>query len=324
MNYLVEENIFNYQGLFSFKDTMKTYPLGDGVEASLYAIAAFPKYSKLYKIEMYGQNLAFFINKNPIHVEDDVWNDRYNRIAIFVDNLQELHENGFINGVSMITKFEEDQIKYNNYLKQGLKPNENGEIEYAYNLIGGKKHILKKKRPLLDEYLIAEYGLFEEHEREEIKEEYFENLSDLVSIRSYIQLTEAGWSKYFEYANYIEFPKRISNITTPLLKIGQYETAVREVAVEIEDMIKKFHNTKKYGRKLIDYHINQCIRCNDDNYNAGIKVYATELKMNNDFVRNKYVHERVSADKNTHKALLIRQAYLFSLIEIAFKKILES
>ena len=322
MDYLIEENIFNYQGLYNFKDSMKTFPLGTGIEASLNTIASFPWHKKLFKIEMEGQLLAYFSNVNPKGVKYDIWGDWYNRVALFVDDLQELHENKYITGVRMITQYEQDLIKYNDLLKKGFSANEKDMIEYAFIIRDGNKETLTKEKPILDNYLRAEYGDFLPEERDEVKEEYFEELSKLVYIEKYIQLTPLGQQKYREYIAYNEFPERLKPIVLDLLSIGRYETAVRDVAVEIEDMIKKTHKTDLFGLNLIDFHINECIKANDGNFNAGIKVYKSELIINNKYIRNKYTHQRVKASQETHKAILYRQAYLFSLIDMALKKIL--
>lgn len=320
--YITDDNLFNYGGLLNIKDECKTYPIGDNWESALISIASFPSHFKIYTIQMEGQYIAFFSNTNPkrLKKDDNIWSDRYIRIAIFIENLKELHEFGYITGVKLVTEYDYKLKEYNDFLKMGYSPNKNDDIEIKTD----NKIIANAKipKPNLDEYLTNMYGKFDEDERNECIEDYKRDFSDYVLIDESIKLTNKGINKFKEIIQQVKIPKRFQEEINPLLKIDYHETAVREIAILIENMLKEFHNVNLYGENLIEFHIRKCVEANDGIFSAGLKLYLSHLKIHNQFIRNYYMHNKTKFSKENHLATIYKQSLLFNFMEQAFKKML--
>lgn len=323
-NYLNKFSLFNYQGINHISDDVPMFPTGEGWENALFNLATYPKGTKLFEIETIGTIVTFLTNKKNDSFESDIWNEKNLHTAIYVDALIELFDLGYICGIEPITQFKYDLNQFNTMLKNGFKLNTNGDIDTYANFPGGKieKHTVPK--PKIEKYVCDYLGEdWNENYREELIKDYETGNKPFIEISDNIEITEKGYLKYLELSQKFEIPIRINSLIEPLIKIKYYDTAIREVSVLFEDLIKKFHNSDLIGWKLIDYHIKRCIEANEMNNNAGIKVYRQELRTVNSFIRNEFMHNRVDVKKENFNAILFRQCNLFRLMEQAFIKLLE-
>lgn len=323
-NYLQKYSLFEYQGIHNISDGAPMFPTGEGWVNSLFNLATYPKGTKLYEIETIGAIVTFLTNKAIESFQSDVWNKKNLHSAIYVDDLIELYNFGYISGLTPITQFKYDLNQFNAMLKKGFELNANGDMDIYTKVPNGKsvKHIIIK--PKIEQYVCDYLGEdWDEGYRDELISEYeFEN-KPFIEIKNCIEITEKGYDKYLELSQHFDVPERIKKLVNPLIKIEYYDTAIREVSVLFEDMIKKFHSSNYIGWRLIDYHIEKCIEANQMNHNAGIKVYRQELKTANSFIRNEFMHNRVDVDKRNFNAILFRQCNLFRLMEQAFIKLLK-
>lgn len=323
-NYLDKNNLFEYQGVYNISDNVPIFPTGEGWEISLFSLANYPKKTKLYEIETVGVIVTFLTNKKIESFQVDIWNEKNLHTAIYVNDLIELSKLEYIYGLNPITEFKYDLNRFNEMLKQGFKINNNGDIKTYVNFHNGetREHIIIKPKieKYVSDYLGEDWN--ENYRKEQINEYEFEN-KHFVEILDSIEITDKGYAKYLELSQQFEIPLRLKTLIEPLIKIEYYDTAIREVSVLFEDMIKKFHNSNLIGWRLIDYHINKCIEANGNNKNAGIKVYRQELRTANSFIRNEFMHNRIYINKENFNAILFRQCNLFGLMEQAFTKLLE-
>jgi hypothetical protein len=323
-NHLNRNSLFDYQGVYNISDDAPIFPTGQGWENSLFNLLTYPKGKELFEIETIGNILTILSNTRIDNSQSNIWNDCNMYVAIYVDDLIELFNLEYVSGIKPITEFRYDLNQFNRLLQNGFKLNNNGDIVTHVELPDGKteKHIIVK--PKIEKYVSDYLG-------EDWNEEYMQNLirdyesgnKPFIEISKSIVVTEKGFAKYLELSQNFEIPERIKKMVEPLIKIEYYATAIREVAILIEDTIRKFHNIKSMGWKLIQYHINKCIEANEMNNNAGIKIYRHELITANSFIRNEFIHNLVDVDKENFYAILYRQCYLYRLMEQAFDKLLE-
>lgn len=324
MNYLNQNSLFDYQGIHQISDDVPMFPTGEGWQNSLFNLATYPKGTKLFEIETIGAIVSFLTNKKSQCLQSDIWNEKNLHSAIYVDDLIKLFDLGYISGITPITEYRYDLNQFNKMLKNGFKLNKNGDIDTFAKFPGGKtkKHTIVK--PKIEKYVCDYLGEdWNEEDRQELISEYESDNKPFIEIFDGIEITEKGFTKYLELSQHFDIPERINDLVEPLIKIEYYDTAIREVSVLFEDMIKKFHNSNLMGWRLIDYHITKCIEANGMNNNAGIKVYRQELRTANSFIRNEFMHNRVNVNKENFNAILFRQSNLFRLMEQAFIKLLE-
>ncbi|MDX9925510.1 MAG: hypothetical protein RBS48_12170, partial [Ignavibacteriaceae bacterium] len=296
--------------------------LGEGVDIALRSIANYPFDTKLYEIETIGTIMTFLSNfKQEKGDKTDIWDKKILHTAIFVEDLIELQKNGLIDGIIPISEFKYEMNKFNSMKESGFKTNSQGDLEFYLNLpdIGLQKHTHPK--PILENYVSDYLGEpWNEKYRSELIEEYEAGNKPFIEIDNFIRLTEKGYLKIEEIAKKYEIKSQIKELVEPLITIRYFDTVVREVAVFLESNLRKFHNIDKFGEALIEFHINECIKANKNNYNAGLKVYRQELRTMNRFVRNEFMHNKLIISEDNLRFILMRQSDALDMMEQAFEK----
>jgi len=265
--------LLGYDGIIAIHADWPTYPPGIGWEIALRSLANFPEGTKLYQISDIDR-CKLLIDQNPSSLKDP-FDYRYYHVAAWHEDLAELFNRGMITGIELESEYE-FKIRRFNELKTELgdaaEEDQNGNLVLSC-MIDNKSSKLTYDRPQKD--------LFDEGEF--VHREY-------VHIPEFITLTKQG----FEALKIIDFSgtlhKEIESIVSPLIMIGKYDSAVREVSLFLETQIKVFHKTNLFGQKLIAHHINAMIG-NNDNYNsAALKNYNGELRTVFKFIRNDFAH----------------------------------
>lgn len=322
-HYLNVISIFDYAGINNINDTVPIFPLGEGIDCALRSIANYPLDTKLYEIETIGTIMAFFSNfKSEDGNKKDIWDKKILHTAIFVDDLIELQKKGLIDGITPISEYKYKMNQFNSMKESGCKTNSHGDLEYYINMpnLERKKYIYSK--PILENYVSDYLGEpWVEKYRNELIESYESSNKPFIEINNFIRLTKKGYLEIEKIAKKHEIKSQIKKLVEPLITIKYFDTAVREVAVFLESKLKQFHNSDKYGEALIELHINECIKVNNNNFNAGLKVYRQELRTMNRFIRNEFMHKKFIISEDNLKFILMRQNDILNMMEQAFEKL---
>lgn len=325
------DDMFNYGGWVNISAETPIFPLGVGWKAALINLSTFPKHFKFYEIETVGSILSF-ASTNKLKNQNIPADYNYH-IAFDVADLIELSKKGLVEGLRSIGEIEYTFNQYQGLVKRyGL--DNNGLLNcYFNNPTTGEKEQLSIKPPDLP--LLLE-GLSLDYHKEEIEtwskeklHKYIQELADenedyfSVTYSSGFNLSKKGIMELEKICEYFEIPEPIQKIINPLIKIEYLDTAIREVAIYFEHLIKSIHKTKKFGQELIDLHIFKCIQINNGEFIAGLKVYRQLLLNHNSFIRNYYIHSRQRIELNTYKSILWQQCYLYKLMQQAFIRILD-
>jgi hypothetical protein len=92
----------------------------------------------------------------------------------------------------------------------------------------------------------------------------------------------------------------------PLVKIGYYDTAVREGCLLIECKLKEITGTDKYGQNLVESFLEQWKDSLGGYTTASWKIIRGELRTIIKFLRNYYAHNCVTVDAKQAYAMLTR------------------
>jgi len=317
INYL-DQDLFQYGGIWGIRDDSSIFPIGQGWEIALRTIASYPAGTKLYELEeVIG--LKMLINKPKNKIQGDPYHEKFLHCAIWCEDILALVERDFIKGAVPATEFEWQLNKFNSMLNFGFSTNENGDIK-CY--LGEEKREQIIPKPKIEDYIAdyAEEGLTDE-DRAELIDDY-SRYKPFLLIPIALELSEKGRRYILENSQVFEIPQRIEKRIGPLIEISYYDTAIREVAILFESMLKKFHRSTLFGEELIELHISMCISANENQYSAGIKIYRQELRKVNRFIRNEYLHNLKEVDQGEFYSILYKQCSLFKLMEQAFKKLL--
>lgn len=319
-DYLVD-NLFQYDGLWHIADTSPIFPTGEGWLSALRTIANFPFPTKLYELEdIVGLKLLMNIPPSNIRSsKGDPYDEKYYHCAVWSDDLLELHNRNMLTGIVPVTEFEFQMNKYNSLIKAGFPEDENGDLIVMIQDPTSHKFIQSKiEKPRIEKY-VSEFlaEAFDETIRDELIMEYEKDNKRFVLIPDSIELTQSGHDLLIQSSQSFDIPKEVEDRIRPLIDIQYYDTAIREVAILFEFKLKQFHNTDKFGDKLIGLHIDKCQEGNNGKLNAGIKVYRQELRTINKYIRNEFVHNLKSIDEAQFKAILFRQCTLYKYIDQA-------
>jgi hypothetical protein len=126
--------------------------------------------------------------------------------------------------------------------------------------------------------------------RKPIKDDDDFVFKDFVDIPNFVKITEKGIAALIELSQKIEICPEINSLVKELIEIKRFDTVVREASLLLETSIKYFHKTDLFGQNLIDLHIKDVIRHNDEFNVAVIKHYRSELRSIFKFIRNDYAH----------------------------------
>lgn len=324
-HYLSGSSMFDYDAIIHLGEKAETFPLGEGWEIALRSLANYPLGSKLYEVEICGTEYAILTNADPMNQKGNEWKDKYFFTTVYVDDLIELHKMGYISGIKLISRHKYDLNMFNSLHNKGCELNEAGDLVY-YTKNEETGELTKRiwENPKIENYLgESDIEEWDENYRKELIRQYEKWNRDYIEIKKHISLTEKGWDKFIEIAQKFYIPKRIKSLVDPLINIKYYDTATREVTIDFESEMKKFHDTDKYGEKLINLHIGDCIQANDGFFNAGLKVYKQELLTMNKFIRNEFIHNKFAINEKNYNAILFRQCELYRMMKQAFSKLKE-
>lgn len=326
MNYTEKNSFFDYSGIYKISDDVHIFPNGEGWQMALRALANFPKSTGLYEYSNVGAIMSFFTNINPKGYRGDFNDEKIYRVAIFIEDLISLHNLGYIIGLKPISELKFDLNNFNEMLDFGFIADKNGNALAGYELPDGNLKITIINKPNIKERILDYFGIecIEDYTLEELNElfeEYDVSNQDFIEVEDKICISELGWETLLNINKQFIIPEEIKNIINPLLSIKYYSTSVREISIYLENELKLFHDTNSFGDKLIDIHIKECVKYNNGNFNAGIKVYRQELRTMNKFIRNEFIHNLFEISYENYMSILYRQCELYNLMKHAFLRL---
>jgi hypothetical protein len=266
------------------------YPPGHGWQLGLRTLANYPFGTEFYEISDIDR-CKLFINFKPKKTMD-LFAYKHYHCALWHEDLIELKNLGFIKGVRGVSEYEYDLWKFNklkNDLGNQLNVDDDGNIIFYFKDDKNKLIQSVYKKPIND-YDEEEFGIFE----------------DCVIIPKCIKLTRKGMLELAKLSQNYNLNHKLNEIVNPLIKIDRFDTAIREASLLIEFSIKRYHNIKLFGQKLIDFHIKKIIENNNNFYSSAIKSYRSELRTVFKFIRNDFAHNFKVISKEQCRVIIFR------------------
>lgn len=130
-----------------------------------------------------------------------------------------------------------------------------------------------------------------------------------------LSVTEKGWRSLDEaLSTRFAPPSSLAATLIPILAAELYDTAVREMSVQLEHAMRRgCGNTDAYGQKLV-YLFVQSIARKQIVPEAWLKVLLTELRTSFKFVRNEFAHNVVEVSRSRGLSLLERMSELYEIV----------
>lgn len=278
-------------GIMAIHANWPAYPCAPGGGHGLFDLAQFPVGTRFEPIDDIDRCVLFaaydYDPKKPGRPEKPWSKDAY-QIAIWHEDLIALSKQGLIEGVTPISERE-----------WRLRQRVEAGWQWGKKLLGQGKDgtISARDWPSLPE-LPNENDFWGE------TDPYNYPAFEHRGVDSPMTVTAAGWATVTEQlAASFEMPNALPAVRTNL-DSGHYDTALREVGVEVEEALRAIIGSDDgYGQGLVDKFIKHL----DDElfaYNTTLKIYRLRLRTYFKFTRNLYAHKK----KPLERALALAQA----------------
>lgn len=296
-----------YGGIIAIHADWPNYPSGIGWKNALRELGYFPKGTTFYQIDDIDR-CKLLINQNPANLQNPT-DYKYYHIALWHKDLLELEELGLVDGVKGVSDYEFEVIQHEEMkrnLGELLKEDDEGNIILYTKIDNGAYREVKIPKPIPDE-------------------EFEEILADktCAHILGRISISEKGLEMLAEISKDCYYAERLNNLIQPFIKLGRYDTAIREASLLVETSIKEFHEVQLFGQKLIEFHINEVVKHNESNFSAAIKCYRGELRTIFKFIRNDFAHNFKVLTEEQCRVILFRINAAFlefeEVVQVYFK-----
>jgi hypothetical protein len=241
----------------------------------------FPKDTQFFRIDEVDQCDLFLtdFSKNTT----DPFDYQNFHVAIWHEDLIELHEQGLIVGMRLLTDYE-------------------AAVQY-YESMKSNPSFLEDGKLILPEPMRE---MFDEPDKAELQ------------IMGGISLSEDGRQQLLDFSSTPKEPfySVLESRISPLIRIGYYDTAVREGCLLIECKLKDITSTDNYGQTLVDCFFKQWKDSEGGYTTPSWKILRGELRTIVKFLRNYYAHNCVIVDAKQAFAILARISRILEALDI--------
>ena len=266
------------------------YPSGIGWKIALKTLGNFPNNTIFHEVDDIDR-CKLLLTQDPQNLTDPFDSNLYH-VAVWHEDLVELKNKGFINGVIEKNDFEFEMMRFEKFKKEfgeNLKLDDNDNI------------ILYIK----DDNGILKETIYHRPQSYEVEDEF--NYRNCAVIPNGVSLTESGLNELIKLSNEISLYEELKVLTQPLIKIKRFDTAIRDASLLAETKIKEFHmRPELYGQKLVELHIRDVIKNHNSFNSAVIKCYRGELRTIFKFIRNDFAHNFRVMTEEQCKLILAR------------------
>lgn len=291
-------DIFEHPGnLGSVRGTLFTihhgdwpaYPQGDDFYAPLIQLTAFPPGTDFILVDDMDQSFLLVADVEGRKLED-LYDERHFHIAVWYEDLLEMHRRGMIDGIGPTSERQWVE-EYWKRMMEGIPDGAQPYYEYK-----GKRIPLPK--PDFEQY--KEEDGFPTH---------------VVCVNRRLRITDSGRQTLLtelrkEWTDLRGVGKRVAH----LFELGYYDTAIREACVQLEDEIKKYLGSGKWGNALAEEFIVR-VREGDSILESYLRTYRQELRTVFKFIRNDFMHNMRDTDEAAAYAMLFRIARTSSMLK---------
>lgn len=276
------------RGVIAIHADWPMYPFEHGWQEALIAFGSLPDATRFFQIDDIDK--CFLFVAGPVPAQQGPFGERFSHVAAWHEDMVELIEKSYLDGIGLVTEYD-----------AALSHWEKHKDLYYEREPGSLVPLNLPKPEPEDDFLselktvpvIASTGIG-------VTE------AGRVALRS---LLSAGFQDALE-----DFRERVE----PILAINRTDTAVREGCVLLETTMRQEIGSLQFGQKLVDEF---CARLLEQGaIPALIKPFKAELTNAFRYIRNDYMHNLRPLELDESKALLMRIARLYSVVQAAIRE----
>lgn len=270
------------QGVIAIHADWPMYPEEHGAELALLWLTAFPQGTRFKRIDDIDRCNLFMADVKCSNTADP-FDERNLHVAVWHEDLLDLQSRGLIDGVSAVSERRWVELKRTDLPTGPLYVELDHEICKVVRLAS--------------------------------QAEYDDNVFSWPEFLGDVAVTAAGRSHVASLLS--EVSDDLSVLGTriqPLLKLGFFDTAVREACVALEHRIKTWLKSDRWGDPLVEEFVSR-LRNEVGHPNTHTSVLRGQLRTAFKFIRNDFMHNFVDVDETQCRAVLFRLARVQSVVD---------
>jgi hypothetical protein len=292
---------FTSQGVIAIHAKWPVYPDEHGAGTALASLGKFPPGTRFEPIDDIDRCLLFFVHGYGEY--DDLFDERAFHVAVWQEDLNALHEEHLVEGVTPLT-----HRMWEERNRQALRDSIIKEI--------GADKIPPGEDPLSRVGYLTDKREFR-HVTFDSLDEYDDEFEAWAGVdrEQGLRVTEAGWQALESIlADQLVIPESVQPRIQVLLDAELYDTAVREMAVSLESTLRRTLDSELYGQRLVDAFVEQLT--DPSRYiQARVKVLRGDLRTAFKFIRNEFAHRVIDLPRARALALISRLSLLLADVE---------
>jgi hypothetical protein len=269
------------KGALAIHADWPTYPAEHGWEVALRSLGQYPRRCRFVAIDDIDECFLLMADIPP--VARDPYDERNSHVAVWHEDMWDLHREGLIEGVIEST--------FGEWI-------ERRRIGLVRTLDDGTT--VPVRLPTIEDF-----GEEEDQQR-------------LMVVADGIVVTKTGWlvleKALVKTSN--ELHPSLMLRALPIVNLGQFDSAVREACLLLEVSLRRITSSKLHGQALVARFIDVATASRRF-ISAQIKVLRSELRATFRYVRNEYMHNQLDLTRPQCMAMLMRvSALLFFLDDV--------
>jgi hypothetical protein len=271
------------QGVIAIHADWPMYPEEHGADLALLWLTAFPQGTRFKRLDDIDRCNLFMADVKCSN-QADPFDERNLHVAVWHEDLLDLRERGFVDGVSAVSERRWEELK-----RADLPP--------------GPLYIK------LDDGSFSEVRLpsLAEYDEDDLSWPEFSSgdLTVTVTGRTHVAsvLSEAA-------DDFAILGLRIQR----LLELEFFDTAVREACVGLENRLKTWLKSDRWGDSLVEEFMTR-LRDGGNYPNTHMHVLRGQIRTAFKFIRNDFMHNFVDVDETQCRAVLFRLARVHTAVD---------
>jgi hypothetical protein len=267
------------------------YPQGDDFYTPLLQLTAFPPGTEFLVVDDIDQSFLVVADVKGKKL-DDPHDQKHFHVAIWYEDLRELHQRGLIEGVELVSE-QRWQEEHWRRVKQDVP--DGATLGY----LGTDGEFIPVKEPDFAEYDDEQGGY-------------------VISTDCRLRITNSGRRVLLTELRkeWTDLHVGVGERVAHLFNLAYYDTAIREACVQLEDEIKKYVSLDLWGNPLAEKFVTK-LREEKKLLESYLRTFRQELRTVFKFIRNDFMHNLREADEAAAYAMLFRIARVRSMLQLA-------
>ena len=266
--------VITSQGVIAIHADWPMYPEEHGANLALLWLTAFPQGARFKRLDDIDRCNLFIADVKCTN-RANAFDDRNLHVAVWHEDLLELRERGFVEGVSPVSERRWEELR-----RAEFPP---GPLYFEL----GDGTFKEDQLPCLGEY-----------DKDDLSWPEFS--------MGEITVTATGRAHVASVLSESTDDFAILGLRIhPLLELGFFDTAVRDACIGLENRLKTWLTSDRWGDSLVEEFMAKL--CAAGSYpNTQIRVLRSQIRTAFKFIRKDFMHNFVDVDETQCRALLFR------------------